>query len=320
MSEAPAVVAEVVANYPECLGRDRTRRHGCLRDGPERPTGQHRLGLTDTSCHGEPEARTPQFPRGRAGSNPAPGTVIPRVLGSRPPQLYPPGPDNCRGQVANQPRRAGHPQRDVTEGEMSGTIEQQKNGWRYRVSPEASRGRPRSRLRRSTPQPVTDTRIAPIYEGTNGIRAIDLVTRKLIKDDGRVVLGMLEEMDGCAEDLRLLGGRSVLLGNLVNEAVRATRATSLWLLDQSRVAQDDVMAGETLYLQMFGDLVGGGCWRSAPSSVPTRGRSGSAGRCGLLCDRALGRCPGACCHHHFWCLPIVHLSWRWAHSRVLPLP
>src|SRR4029450_6517944 len=43
-------------------------------------------------------------------------------------------------------------------------------------------------------QLVRDARIGPIYEGTNGIQAIDLVTRKLPMDDGRVVAGLLHRL------------------------------------------------------------------------------------------------------------------------------
>src|SRR4029450_10786925 len=43
-------------------------------------------------------------------------------------------------------------------------------------------------------QHLRDARILPIYEGTNGIQAIDLVTRKLLLSGGETVLGQIEEM------------------------------------------------------------------------------------------------------------------------------
>lgn len=45
-----------------------------------------------------------------------------------------------------------------------------------------------------------DARITPIYEGTNGIQAADLVGRKLSMDNGGVMLGLIDEMRGAAED------------------------------------------------------------------------------------------------------------------------
>ena len=41
---------------------------------------------------------------------------------------------------------------------------------------------------------LRDSRIAPIYEGTNGIQAIDLVLRKIPLDNGAVVAGVIGEM------------------------------------------------------------------------------------------------------------------------------
>ncbi|MEP9358395.1 acyl-CoA dehydrogenase [Sphingomonas sp. KR3-1] len=53
-------------------------------------------------------------------------------------------------------------------------------------------------------QHFRDARITPIYEGTNGIQAADLVGRKLSMDNGGTLLGLLAEMRGDAEDTGLL--------------------------------------------------------------------------------------------------------------------
>jgi alkylation response protein AidB-like acyl-CoA dehydrogenase len=53
-------------------------------------------------------------------------------------------------------------------------------------------------------QHFRDARITPIYEGTNGIQAADLVGRKLSMDNGGTLLGLLSEMRGDAEDTGLL--------------------------------------------------------------------------------------------------------------------
>ncbi|MEZ0242444.1 MAG: acyl-CoA dehydrogenase, partial [Sphingomonas sp.] len=52
-------------------------------------------------------------------------------------------------------------------------------------------------------QHFRDARIFPIYEGTNGIQAADLVGRKLSMDNGGTLLGLLDEMRGDAEDREL---------------------------------------------------------------------------------------------------------------------
>jgi acyl-CoA dehydrogenase len=53
-----------------------------------------------------------------------------------------------------------------------------------------------------------DARILPIYEGTNGIQAIDLVTRKLNLDGGRALSDML---DACQEALSAFAGNSIAM-------------------------------------------------------------------------------------------------------------
>jgi alkylation response protein AidB-like acyl-CoA dehydrogenase len=53
-------------------------------------------------------------------------------------------------------------------------------------------------------QPFRDARIMPIYEGTNGIQAADLVGRKLSMDNGGTLFGLLSDMRGDAQDGELL--------------------------------------------------------------------------------------------------------------------
>ncbi|MGB6057512.1 MAG: acyl-CoA dehydrogenase family protein, partial [Microthrixaceae bacterium] len=62
------------------------------------------------------------------------------------------------------------------------------------------------------PQRFRDSRIGPIYEGTNGIQAIDLISRKLPMRDGEVMAELLTEMDDLAGDLNGRGGDWAVLG------------------------------------------------------------------------------------------------------------
>ena len=48
-------------------------------------------------------------------------------------------------------------------------------------------------------QHLRDARILPIYEGTSGIQALDLVGRKLMKDQGRSITELLAELNGVAQ-------------------------------------------------------------------------------------------------------------------------
>ena len=85
-----------------------------------------------------------------------------------------------------------------------------------------------------------DSRIAPIYEGTNGIQAIDLVGRKLPMDNGAPLAALLEEMSGLDKNL--------------DQAISAVAAAAHWLVEHPG---DDSLAGATPFLAMLGLTVGG---------------------------------------------------------------
>ena len=104
-----------------------------------------------------------------------------------------------------------------------------------------------------------DARIAPIYEGTNGIQAIDLVTRKLPLDGGAVVESYLGELRGVVEAVNAtndpaLGWSGVRLEEAVASLTRATR----WMLANTDKSLDEALAGATPYLRLF-SIAAGGC-------------------------------------------------------------
>ena len=106
-------------------------------------------------------------------------------------------------------------------------------------------------------QHFRDARIAPIYEGTNGIQAADLVGRKLPMRAGGVVLDHLEEIDELAVRLRETDGFETFGDNL-ESAVAATRRASEWLLANGAVDPNHALAGSSPYLRMLGIAVCGG--------------------------------------------------------------
>jgi acyl-CoA dehydrogenase len=104
-----------------------------------------------------------------------------------------------------------------------------------------------------------DARIAAIYEGTNGIQAIDLVTRKLPLADGATVAAHLDELRGVIRSLDAsndpgFGWTAVRLGDAVESLERATN----WLLARLIKEPDAALAGASPYLRLFG-LATGGC-------------------------------------------------------------
>ena len=119
-----------------------------------------------------------------------------------------------------------------------------------------------------------DARILPIYEGTNGVQAIDLVTRKLPLGDGAVVEAYIRELAATAEEVRASNqpafGR---MGERLAEAVSALAEASRWLGETMQRNPEAALAGASAYLRLFG-LAAGGAYlaRGALASV----RDGSA--------------------------------------------
>ena len=104
-----------------------------------------------------------------------------------------------------------------------------------------------------------DARIAAIYEGTNGIQAIDLVTRKLPLGDGAVVKSHLDDMRAVVSALDAdndpgFGWAAVRLGDAVDSLAR----TTAWLIGQLSKQPEAALAGAAPYLRLFG-LASGGC-------------------------------------------------------------
>ena len=98
-------------------------------------------------------------------------------------------------------------------------------------------------------QHYRDVRIAAIYEGTNGIQAIDLVNRKLPMRDGaamRELLGTMRALDVKVDDLRAP----------LHDAIDAVEHAAEWLLAR-RESRADALAGATPFLRMCGLVAGG---------------------------------------------------------------
>ncbi len=105
-------------------------------------------------------------------------------------------------------------------------------------------------------QHYRDARIAPIYEGTNGIQALDLIGRKLPLQGGGVVrdfLGQVRDLDG---ELAGAGDEFRALRQGLAEAVEALGKATEWMLTAGDDARDTA-AGATPYLRLFGIAAGG---------------------------------------------------------------
>lgn len=104
-----------------------------------------------------------------------------------------------------------------------------------------------------------DARIAPIYEGTNGIQAIDLVVRKLPLGRGEHVHGYIAELKTIADEVRTsnlqgFGRTAETLDRALDDLTEATRFLQK-LLAEGRL--DEAQAGATPYLRMISLAAGG---------------------------------------------------------------
>ncbi len=112
-------------------------------------------------------------------------------------------------------------------------------------------------------QHYRDARIAPIYEGTNGIQAIDLVGRKVPMDDGSVMDALCAEMHEAVGELRGVAGLAPVADRLEPAIAALERATD-WILANKG---PNALSAATPYLRLAGDVIGG--WVLAKQALAT---------------------------------------------------
>ena len=114
---------------------------------------------------------------------------------------------------------------------------------------------------------VRDARIAQIYEGTNGIQALDLIGRKLPKDGGRAIQAFFklvgEEAAAAKGDEQL-----ATIAGAVERALGDLQTASLWLMQNAMTNPDNAGAASYPYMQLMGNLSLGLMWlRMAKASA-----------------------------------------------------
>ena len=110
-------------------------------------------------------------------------------------------------------------------------------------------------------QHLRDARIAPIYEGTNGIQAMDLIGRKLGQGAWKALFA---EIPVFVKTLPRDGDLAVM-GPYLDDALGALENATVWMTGNGGDAANDNAAGATPYLRMFGVTLGG--WLLARQAV-----------------------------------------------------
>jgi len=106
-------------------------------------------------------------------------------------------------------------------------------------------------------QHYRDARIAPIYEGTNGIQAMDLVGRKLGLRMGAVVNAHLQDMRDTEAELAKAGSAFDSMRCALSESVTALTSVTEWIMTNGLADPVQALAGATPYLRIFGTVTGG---------------------------------------------------------------
>ena len=130
-------------------------------------------------------------------------------------------------------------------------------------------------------QYLRDARIAPIYEGTTGIQAADLVGRKLAADKGAAMAALIAEMRGAyAQIAEGNGGAGFMsIRGALRDGVQALEQATHSMLQTFEQDPDAALVASVNYLMLVGYVCGG--WQMARAAVAARARLQSGGHAGF---------------------------------------
>jgi acyl-CoA dehydrogenase len=128
---------------------------------------------------------------------------------------------------------------------------------------------------------VRDARIAMIYEGTNGIQALDLVGRKLAKDGGRAVSAFFKELEAYLSEQAGNDAMRPYVGPLRGALGHLQQAT-MWLAGNAPGNPDHAGAGANDYMHLFGLVALGYMWCRMAEAAARQLAAGANGRAGRL--------------------------------------
>jgi hypothetical protein len=113
---------------------------------------------------------------------------------------------------------------------------------------------------------VRDARITQIYEGTNGIQAMDLVGRKLPREGGRAVRAFFELVGSDVAEAKAAGDPAGAAAAL-EPALQDLQAATMWLAQNGMVDPDNAGAGAYAYMELMGLVSLGWMWLKMASAA-----------------------------------------------------
>jgi len=122
---------------------------------------------------------------------------------------------------------------------------------------------------------VRDARIAMIYEGANGVQALDLVGRKLPKDGGRALQAFLAEVSGYIKE----HGNDANLAPFVKpltQALGELQQATMWFMQNALGNPDNAGAGSNDYMHLFGLVALGYMWCLIAQAAQAKGAGNGA--------------------------------------------
>ena len=125
-------------------------------------------------------------------------------------------------------------------------------------------------------QHLRDARIAPIYEGTNGIQANDLVGRKLLRDRGAAATELLADMRTIDRRLEAAPGEDIAgIRAALALGIDALGGATSWMVETGAADLPRALAGSASYLKLMGIVTGGALLAQGALAAEARVKTGT---------------------------------------------
>jgi hypothetical protein len=124
-------------------------------------------------------------------------------------------------------------------------------------------------------QYVRDARIAMLYEGANGVQAMDLVGRKLAANGGRAVMAVFKEIGDFCEENRA-DERMAPFTKAIKKGLNDLQAATMWFMSNAMAKPDNAGAGATDYMHLFGVVILGFMWGKSAKAAYEKLDAGDA--------------------------------------------